>query len=64
MTKPMDAATEPELLWERGWSGHEDAQLLRLARLPLSEKLAWLEEMHHLVNRLAAQGKGPETAEG
>jgi hypothetical protein len=30
--------------WERDWSGHEDAQLRRLAALSLAQKLQWLEE--------------------
>jgi hypothetical protein len=38
--------------WERGWEEHERLQLKRMARLPLSEKLAWLEEAHELVTRL------------
>lgn len=38
--------------WERGWAGHELAQMRRLARLPLSEKLAWLEEAHRLVESM------------
>lgn len=41
--------------WERGWAGHELAQLRRLARLPLSQKLAWLEEAHRLVLQLRGQ---------
>ena len=39
--------------WERGWDGHERQQLARLSRLPLSEKLRWLEEAHHLVRHLS-----------
>lgn len=38
--------------WEQGWSGHELAQMRRMARWPLSEKLAWLEEAHRLVEQL------------
>ena len=41
-----------EMVWEKGWDGHEDQQLQRLARLPLSEKLQWLEEAHRLVQHL------------
>ncbi len=38
--------------WECGWSDHDRAQLLRLAALPLAEKLAWLEEAQRLAARL------------
>jgi hypothetical protein len=30
--------------WEQGWGGHETQQLERLSRVPLPEKLRWLEE--------------------
>jgi len=43
-----------ELLWEEGWDGHHARQLERMARLPLVEKLRWLEEAHYLVRRLSA----------
>ena len=36
-------------LWPTEWDGHEQAQLLRLARLTLPEKLDWLEQAHQLV---------------
>jgi hypothetical protein len=39
-------------LWPRGWDGHERAQLRRWAKLPLAEKLAWLEEAEELVLNL------------
>ncbi len=35
--------------WDSGWQGHTSAQLSRLAILPFSEKLKWLEDAHHLV---------------
>ena len=41
--------------WERGWDGHELAQMRRLANLPLAEKLKWLEEAHRLVEHLRQQ---------
>lgn len=41
--------------WERGWSGHRDAQQRRLAALSLMEKLAWLEAAHETVVHLATQ---------
>ena len=43
----------PERYWEHGWDGHERAQRLRLARIPMSEKLSWLEMMHRIVNHMA-----------
>ena len=42
-----------ERRWERGWDGHSRAQQERLARLPLWEKLAWLEEAQRLARQLA-----------
>jgi hypothetical protein len=39
-------------MWERGWDGHDREQLIRLARLPLAQKLQWLEEAHRLVRQL------------
>jgi hypothetical protein len=39
--------------WERSWKGHQAAQLRRLARLPLAEKLTWLEEAHVLARHLS-----------
>lgn len=38
--------------WEAGWQGHAEAQRARLARLPLREKLRWLEEAQHLLAHL------------
>jgi hypothetical protein len=42
------------LQWERGWEEHEVMQLKRMARLSLSEKIAWLEEAHRLVLHMKA----------
>ena len=39
--------------WDVGWEGHSLAQLRRMARMPLWEKLAWLEEAQRLAQRLA-----------
>jgi len=39
--------------WESGWGGHEAQQRARLARLPLPDKLRWLEEAHYLVLHLS-----------
>ena len=44
-----------EQLWEDGWDGHRQAQMRRLARLPMWEKLGWLEEAHNIVRHLQAQ---------
>ena len=46
-------------VWESGWQGHADAQRARLARLPLEEKLRWLEEAQHLLTYLR-RGPGPK----
>ena len=42
-------------VWERGWDEHASAQRRRLASLPLSEKLAWLEEAQRLAARLTGR---------
>lgn len=39
--------------WESGWESHRSAQAARLARLPFSDKLEWLEQAHRLVLQLA-----------
>ena len=49
--------------WDAGWDGHREAQRRRLAQLPLSEKLAWLEEAHRVVNHLRGQRAGSGKAE-
>ncbi len=46
-----------ETLWEKGWDGHEQAQLLRFARLPLAEKLEWLEQAQRLAQQLNKWGQ-------
>ena len=43
---------EEETTWERGWDGHQEDQLRRLAQLSLADKLKWLEEAHDLVRHL------------
>jgi len=45
-------------VWEQGWENHNRLQLERLARLPLSEKLAWLEEAQRLVRHMQSQQIG------
>lgn len=52
---PPDGPREsPELEgeWEVGWAGHQAAQRRRIAALPFSLKLDWLEEAHRLVVQL------------
>jgi hypothetical protein len=51
--------------WERGWDGHCEAQLRRLAKLPLTEKLKWLEQAHRVVKHMArrASDRGGGTGE-
>ena len=49
------ASDAEETLWERGWDGHNQSQLRRLARLPLGEKIRWLEEAQQLVWRLSQE---------
>jgi hypothetical protein len=44
-----------EQTWERGWDGHAEAQLRRLAQLPLTSKLAWLEQAQQMAQHLTAQ---------
>jgi hypothetical protein len=57
-----------ESVWDAGWEGHEEAQLLRVARAPLRDRLRWLEEAHRLVLRLSARGRpaqeGPSSPAG
>jgi hypothetical protein len=47
-----DTATPAERHWESGWEEHTLAQRRRLARLPLAEKLQWLEDSQRLLGRL------------
>lgn len=44
-----------EKRWDRGWKEHKERQLRRLAALPFSQKLEWLEEAHRLANVLHDQ---------
>ena len=44
---------DSETVWEKGWEGHEEQQLRRLARLPFVEKRRWLEGAHHLMQHLS-----------
>ncbi len=47
------APSEPEGAWERGWEGHERAQLRRWAAIPFREKLRGIEEMRRLADEIA-----------
>jgi hypothetical protein len=49
-----------ERRWEEGWDGHEQAQLERMAALPLPEKIAWLEEAQRLVIHLTGTAAASE----
>jgi hypothetical protein len=52
-----DGRPDAEHGWESGWEGHAHAQRSRLARLPLPEKLEWLESAHRVVLHIAAARK-------
>jgi 5-formaminoimidazole-4-carboxamide-1-beta-D-ribofuranosyl 5'-monophosphate synthetase len=56
--------TDAGLRWERGWEGHQRAQLLRQSRLSLPEKIQWLEDAHRTVLALqhARQSGGDGSA--
>jgi putative hemin transport protein len=41
--------------WDAGWKEHELHPLRRLARLPLWQKLQWLEEMNRVIRHLRTQ---------
>ncbi len=50
-------------MWESGWEGHAGAQRVRLARLPLREKLRWLEEAQAIIRHLRRnRGAGSDGA--
>ena len=59
MNEPKDSQKE-QRVWETGWEDHELQQMLRLAKLPFSEKLAWLEEAHRLVQQIEASKRSPK----
>lgn len=42
--------------WSCGWESHRHAQAVRLAALPFSEKLEWLEQAQRLAVRLGSGG--------
>ncbi len=49
---PGGANSAPDDGWDRGWSEHKIRQLVRLARLPFSDKLDWLEDAHKLAEAI------------
>ena len=44
-----DDKKNSERLWEKGWDGHEIAQLKRMASLPFQDKIIWLEEAQEML---------------
>ena len=52
-----------EQIWEKGWDGHEKAQLKRMARLPFREKIKWLEEAQEMLTH-ASKGREDEKIVG
>ena len=46
---------DSEQIWERGWDGHELAQMVRMSKLSFPEKIKWLEEAQELMEKLKAQ---------
>jgi hypothetical protein len=56
MKKPCP---EQDERWPRGWDAHRRCQLRRMAALPISEKLEWLEEAQVLAEALAAARRRP-----
>ncbi len=55
------ADDEGERHWDAGWSGRKHAQLLRMSRLSIDEKLAWLEEARRLACEIqAVREKAPD----
>lgn len=53
--------------WEHGWEEHDALQRNRMSRLPLSEKILWLEEAQRMVHSLQASRSSladPENSHG
>jgi hypothetical protein len=50
-----DEVPDADRSWPRGWEEHEADQLRRLARLPLWQKLQWLEEMNRIIRHMRSQ---------
>jgi putative hemin transport protein len=51
----VEEVPDADLSWDAGWEEHELHQLRRLARLPLWQKLQWLEEMNRIIRHLRTQ---------
>jgi hypothetical protein len=49
-----EGEARPQDPWNSGWDAHDEERLRRLARVPLAEKLEWLERMHRLALTLRA----------
>jgi len=47
--------------WDAGWEAHELAQRRRMARIPLIEKLEWLEAAHRVARHLRRPDRIPRT---
>jgi hypothetical protein len=54
--------SESERMWEKGWKGHEKAQLRRMAGLPLRDRIRWLEEAQRMVQRMRRRRNKPDKA--
>ena len=50
---------DEDRVWEEGWEAHELAQLRRLARIPLVEKIRWLERAQRLAKQLNSGRNSP-----
>jgi len=59
MTMAADRDSSSGQGWERGWDGHLSEQRRRLAKLPLAEKLQWLEEAQRLAKYLNKDREAP-----
>ena len=55
MTSDREPDSNAQQGWDAGWDGHSREQRRRIAKLPLWERIAWLEEAQRLVLRLRRQ---------
>ncbi len=49
MTDNSENNHSGDTIWESGWEGHELAQMRRLAKLSLEQKIRWLESAQEMV---------------
>jgi hypothetical protein len=63
-TVKEDSFDPHERAWEQGWQDHQRRQMKRLAQLPLSEKLVWLEEAHRLALHMGSEKLRIRTPDG